>query len=175
MSLRSISRYFRVYVGCVVAGLSRLRPTIFALSAAPDSRSPVSGPRVQILNAVILVAFSILIAISTWLVVRVALGILSYDAELVGIISSGNVEKANRVRDTLVSMIDNGDSKLVNVLYMVYSAQSPFAPHARFGQLAAIVSLTKAAEKVCGGKYVRDEFLSWHCAEMVARRWTVMS
>ena len=80
----------------------------------------------------------------------------SYDSEILGIALSGNVEKSRLVRDTLVAMIDKGDSKLVNCLWLVYGDQTPFESHARFGQLAQLVRLTKAAEKACGGKYDRE-------------------
>ena len=80
----------------------------------------------------------------------------SYDSEILGIALSGNVEKSRLVRDTLVEMIDKGDSKLVNVLWLVYGDQTPFESHGRFGQLAQLVRFTKAAEKACEGKYDRE-------------------
>ena len=82
----------------------------------------------------------------------------SYDAELLGIVSSGSVERSRRVRDTLLDMIESGDSKLVNVLWLVYGDQHPHSAYARFDKLAQIVSLTKAADKACGGSYDRETF-----------------
>ena len=80
----------------------------------------------------------------------------SYDSEMIGLASGGQVERANRVRDTLIEMVDRGDSKLVNVLWLAYGDQNAFAPWAKFGTLAQLVGLTKAASKACGGKFNRE-------------------
>ena len=64
------------------------------------------------------------------------------------------------MRDTLLDMIESGDSHMVNVLWLVYGPQNPFAPFARFDKLAQVVPLTRSAEKVCGGRYDRETFES---------------
>jgi hypothetical protein len=80
----------------------------------------------------------------------------SYDAELLGIVSSGSVERSRRVRDTLLDMIEAGDSHMVNVLWLAYGDQHPYSPYSLFGNLAQLVGLTNAAIKACGGDYNRE-------------------
>lgn len=69
------------------------------------------------------------------------------DLEIIGIVGSKEMERANMVRDALVSMVDTGLSIDVTVLYKVYGPQNPFAPFMVWGQLAQLADMTPPAER----------------------------
>lgn len=69
----------------------------------------------------------------------------SYDTEILGVVTSREMDRANRVRDVLVEMVDRGFSFQVAVLFRAYGDLNRYSPFGVFGDVAQVVTMTGMA------------------------------
>lgn len=79
------------------------------------------------------------------------------------------VERARLVRDTLIEMVDRGQSDHVTTLWLVYGDPPRFGPFGIFGELRSIVELTPTGQEL-GDRYAILDALSATGGDVVLKK-----